>query len=162
MIMMNLVIESLLYSIPLLLATFLLSSRIFVRHHFAKSVLDEYLDNPRYLALLYEWGWLKILFLLPIFAFIEEIVFRGILQGVIGIFASSFVFALVHPVSISGRCFIFICSVYIGWVFKLSGENLFVVTIMHCIQNIFALWRIKDYAANRAISRPGSGVSSPL
>ena len=78
----------------------------------------------------------------------EELLFRGVLQTsitqgfggetrglVIGIFLTSLLFGLVHPINILYVVVCFIIGIYLGLIFVLSGNNLVVPIIVHAFYN---------------------------
>ncbi len=68
-------------------------------------------------------------------AFSEEILFRGILQTNLGLFISSFIFALIHFRYLYNRFLfanIIVLSLLIGYLFKIT-DNLWVTIVMHFV-----------------------------
>lgn len=90
-------------------------------------------------------AWLLSAFLLMVTTgFVEELIFRGVLQrsadelfGWWGIAYVSFLFAIVHLIhrSLLDIVFVFVVAMFFGWAVKKTG-SLFGVTLAHGIANI--------------------------
>ncbi len=87
---------------------------------------------------------LSAFLLLACTGFVEELIFRGVLQrsaeqvfGWWGIIYVSFLFAIVHLIhySMIDIAFVFVIALFFGWVVKKTG-SLFGVTLSHGIANI--------------------------
>ena len=94
------------------------------------------------------WPWALILLLST--GFVEEFIFRGVLQktaveafGGWGIVYISFIFAILHigwiraesPLAILDIVFVFMVALFFGWIVKKTG-SLFGVTLSHGVTNI--------------------------
>ncbi len=89
--------------------------------------------------------WLLAAFLLMVCTgFVEELIFRGVLQrsaveafGWWGIIYVSLLFAVVHLIhqSLIDIAFVFVIAIFFGWVVKKTG-SIFGVTLSHGIANI--------------------------
>ena len=98
--------------------------------------------------------WLLSAFMLLVYTgFVEEFIFRGVLQRSAGdVFGSwrgivyvSFLFAIVHVIhySVLDIIFVFVVAVFFGWVVKKTG-SLLGVTLSHGLANI-ALFLVVPY-----------------
>jgi membrane protease YdiL (CAAX protease family) len=100
--------------------------------------------------LTWQTAWLPALVLLISTGFVEELIFRGILQktaievfGNWGIVYISYLFAILHigwigtgnPISLLDVVFVFIVALFFGWIVKKTG-SLLGVTLAHGITNI--------------------------
>ena len=83
----------------------------------------------------------------------EEVLFRGALQSLIGLRTTSLIFALCHAVTIAYFALALLMSIYLGWLFKETG-NLLVPILVHWIYDSFALYflrrRFDEDAASEA------------
>lgn len=72
----------------------------------------------------------------------EELFFRGVLQERFGLIPASILFGLVHipsPRHWHYGLWAAVASLYLGWVYALSG-NLLTVMILHGVNNALGLW----------------------
>lgn len=72
----------------------------------------------------------------------EEFFFRGVLQERFGLIPASILFGLVHipsPRHWHYGLWATVASLYLGWVYALSG-NLLTVMILHAVNNALGLW----------------------
>ncbi len=98
----------------------------------------------------WQTAWLPALVLLLSTGFVEELIFRGILQKTAmaifdkwGIFYVSYIFAILHvgwirtgnPITLLDIAFVFIVALVFGWIVKKTG-SLLGVTLAHGITNI--------------------------
>ncbi len=96
-------------------------------------------------TLVLQENWLLAAFLLlTCTGFVEELIFRGVLQhsavealGWRGIIYVSLLFAVIHLIhqSLIDIAFVFVIAIFFGWVVKKTG-SLFGVTLSHGIANI--------------------------
>lgn len=100
--------------------------------------------EPRIIELTWQEVWLPALILLICTGFVEEFIFRGVLQrtaveafGGWGIIYVSLLFAVLHMgfLSLIDVVFVFFVALFFGWVVKKTG-SLFGVTLAHGITNI--------------------------
>ena len=100
--------------------------------------------EPLVTELTWQAAWLPALILLLATGFVEEFIFRGVLQraateafGGWGIVYVSFLFAILHIGFLSwiDVAFVFGVALFFGWVVKKTG-SLFGVTLSHGITNI--------------------------
>jgi len=100
--------------------------------------------------LTFQTVWLPALLLLLATGFVEEFIFRGVLQqtatelfGGWGIVYVSYLFAILHigwiqaesPLAVYDVAFVFAVALFFGWVVKKTG-SLFGVTLAHGLTNI--------------------------
>jgi membrane protease YdiL (CAAX protease family) len=109
-------------------------------------VAEYFILTPEAIAAAFTWQeiWLPALFLLMCTGFVEEFIFRGVLQrtavgafGGWGIVYVSLLFAILHMGFLSwiDVVFVFVVALFFGWVVKKTG-SLFGVTLAHGITNI--------------------------
>lgn len=106
--------------------------------------------EPHVTELTWQAAWLPALILLLATGFVEEFIFRGVLQrtateafGGWGIVYISFIFAVLHigwiqadnPLAWLDVIFVFVVALFFSWVVKKTG-SLFGVTLSHGITNI--------------------------
>jgi hypothetical protein len=100
--------------------------------------------EPMVIELTWQEIWLPALILLMCTGFVEEFIFRGVLQrtamgvfGWWGIVYVSLLFATLHMGFLSGIevAFVFVVALFFGWVVKKTG-SLLGVTLSHGITNI--------------------------
>ena len=100
--------------------------------------------------LTFQTVWLPALVLLLATGFVEEFIFRGVLQqtatelfGGWGIVYVSYLFAILHigwiqaesPLAVYDVAFVFVVALFFGWIVKKTG-SLFGVTLAHGLTNI--------------------------
>jgi membrane protease YdiL (CAAX protease family) len=130
--------------IPLQLAVGLLGVGIGLAEHFIL------LSEPLITELSWQAAWLPALVLLLATGFVEEFIFRGVLQqtatealGGWGIVYVSYIFTVLHvgwlradsPLAPLDLVLVFIIALFFGWVVKRTG-SLLGVTLAHGITNI--------------------------
>jgi len=106
--------------------------------------------EPLVTELTWQTAWLPALVLLLSTGFVEEFIFRGVLQktateafGGWGVVYVSFIFAILHigwiraesPLAMLDIVFVFIVALFFGWIVKKTG-SLLGVTLSHGITNI--------------------------
>ena len=100
--------------------------------------------EPMVIELTWQGVWLPALIFLVCTGFVEELIFRGVLQrtavevfGGWGIVYVSLLFAVLHMgfLSLIDVFFVFAVALFFGWVVKKTG-SLFGVTLAHGITNI--------------------------
>ncbi len=100
--------------------------------------------EPVVIELTWQEIWLPALIFLVFTGFVEEFIFRGVLQhtalevfGWRGIIYVSLLFAIVHLIhgSVIDIAFVFVVALFFGWVVKKTG-SLLGVTLSHGIANI--------------------------
>ncbi len=100
--------------------------------------------EPMVIELTWQKVWLPALILLTCTGFVEELIFRGVLQhsavtafGWRGIIYVSLLFAIVHLIHHSAIdiVFVFVIALFFGWVVKKTG-SLLGVTLSHGVTNI--------------------------
>ena len=101
--------------------------------------------EPLVVELTWQGIWLPALILLVCTGFVEEFIFRGVLQhtvqgvfGLWGIVYISLIFAILHIGFLSwiDGIFVFAVALFFGWVVKKTG-SLLGVTLSHGIANIY-------------------------
>ena len=111
----------------------------------AIGVIEYYILRPEPMIPEFAWQeiWLPALIFLLFTGFVEELIFRGVLQntaleeyGNWGIIYISLLFAIVHMIHHSPLdiAFVFAVAVYFGWVVKRTG-SLLGVSLAHGIAN---------------------------
>ncbi len=109
-------------------------------------VAEYFILAPEAMATEFTWQeiWLPALILLVCTGFVEELIFRGVLQrtaveafGGWGIVYVSLLFAILHMGFLSwiDVAFVFLVALFFGWVVKKTG-SLLGVTLSHGITNI--------------------------
>ncbi|MCJ7769146.1 MAG: CPBP family intramembrane metalloprotease, partial [Dehalococcoidales bacterium] len=106
--------------------------------------------EPMVTELTWQTAWLPALVLLLSTGFVEEFIFRGVLQktateafGGWGVVYVSFIFATLHigwirtesPLAMLDIVFVFIVALFFGWIVKKTG-SLLGVTLSHGVTNI--------------------------
>jgi len=101
--------------------------------------------EPMVIELTWREVWLPALIFLMCIGFVEEFIFRGVLQRTAteafgswwGIIYVSLLFAVLHMgfLSLIDVVFVFVVALFFGWVVKKTG-SLFGVTLAHGITNI--------------------------
>jgi len=100
--------------------------------------------EPMIAELTWQEVWLPALIFLMCTGFVEEFIFRGVLQrtavevfGGWGIIYVSLLFAVLHMgfLSLIDVVFVFVVALFFGWVVKKTG-SLFGVTLAHGVTNI--------------------------
>ena len=101
--------------------------------------------EPMVIELTWQEVWLPALIFLMCTGFVEEFIFRGVLQRTAteafgswwGIIYVSLLFAVLHMgfLSLIDVVFVFVVALFFGWVVKKTG-SLFGVTLAHGITNI--------------------------
>jgi len=106
--------------------------------------------EPLVAELSWQTAWLPALVLLLATGFVEEFIFRGVLQqtamgvfGGWGIVYASYIFAVLHigwiqagtPLAVLDIAFVFVVALFFGWIVKKTG-SLFGVTLAHGMTNI--------------------------
>lgn len=113
---------------------------------FLFGVAEYFILAPESMATEFTWPeiWLPALLLLVCTGFVEEFIFRGVLQrtaleafGGWGIVYVSLLFAILHMGFLSwiDVAFVFVVALFFGWVVKKTG-SLLGVTLAHGITNI--------------------------
>jgi hypothetical protein len=133
--------------------------------------LIEYLIlRPQPLVERFEWGqvWLPALILLVFTGFLEELIFRGLMQytavrglGRFGMLYVAAVFAVLHLGyrSLADVLFVFGVALYFGWVAARTGSILG-ATLAHGLTNI-TLFLVFPFAAAWLSGFPGPAVVTP-
>ncbi len=133
-------------SFPIQLAVGLSGLMFGVAEYFILVILPpEPLIKPLIAELTWQEVWLPALIFLVCTGFIEEFIFRGVLQRTaVAVFGSwwgiiyvSLLFAVLHIgfLSLVDVVFVFIVALFFGWVVKKTG-SLFGVSLAHGITNI--------------------------
>lgn len=79
----------------------------------------------------------------------EEILFRGVLQPLLGIVLASVIFGALHALSLGYFLFATVFGFYLGWVFEATG-HLAVPIVAHAAYDVFALYLLRRiYVARR-------------
>lgn len=79
----------------------------------------------------------------------EEILFRGVLQPLLGIVLASVVFGALHALSLGYFLFATVFGLYLGWLFEVTG-HLAVPIVAHAAYDVFALYLLRRiYLARR-------------
>lgn len=72
----------------------------------------------------------------------EEIFFRGLMQGLIGIVAASVIFGFLHALTMTYFLIATVIGVYLGIIYELSG-NLLPSIIIHTLYDIVAIYMLR-------------------
>ncbi len=75
----------------------------------------------------------------------EEVLFRGVLQTVIGtqgLWLSSVLFGALHALTYTYAIFATLLGLYLGWIFERTG-NLLAPVLVHAIYDAVALWLLR-------------------
>ncbi len=74
----------------------------------------------------------------------EEILFRGVLHPLLGNVANSVIFGLLHAVTPTYFILAAVMSLYLGWVFQFSGDNVLAPIIVHWLYDVVGLIAIRQ------------------
>ena len=75
----------------------------------------------------------------------EEVLFRGVLQTVLGahgLWVSSLLFGVLHALTFTYFVLAGLIGLYCGWLFQVTG-NLLAPVLVHALYDIVALWRLQ-------------------
>ncbi len=70
----------------------------------------------------------------------EEILFRGVLQPRITIWATAIIFGLLHSITLTYTIIAALLGYYLGWVYEITGKNIGVPIFAHALYDAIALW----------------------
>jgi membrane protease YdiL (CAAX protease family) len=99
--------------------------------------------------------WYDLLFLAAVAGVGEELLFRGVLQPHLGLAGSNILFGVAHSVSPTYALLAGGIGVYLGWLFKETG-NLLAPIVTHGLYDFLALLIIaRDFRRNQPPTDPG-------
>jgi uncharacterized protein len=96
--------------------------------------------------------WYDLLLVATVAGIGEEILFRGVLHPLIGLFWSNVIFALVHAISPMYAFLAGLMGAYLGWIFDASG-NLLAPIVTHGLYDFLAFLAVaREYRRSDAES----------
>lgn len=81
----------------------------------------------------------------------EEVLFRGVLQPLIGLLAASLIFGALHAFTLGYFLMASAFGLYLGWLYEASG-NLAVPILAHAVYDVFALVLLRRVYRRRGAS----------
>lgn len=89
--------------------------------------------------------WYELLLIAAVAGLAEELLFRGVLHPLVGLFWSNVIFAVVHSVSPLYAVLAGLMGVYLGWIFDRS-DNLLAPILTHALYDFLAFLVVaRDY-----------------
>ena len=113
-----------------------------------------YDENVRVLADIYSLQFMVGYFLVN--AFMEELLFRGVLQCTMGLFPAAIIFTAVHVSYYKKPLMmveVFVLGLFIGFLFEMT-QSLWLTTICHAVYNWILMWLIKTDRVEYRASNP--------
>ena len=81
----------------------------------------------------------------------EEILFRGAIQHALGLWGTSFLFGLMHPLSLAYVLYATVAGLLLGWL-AIATQSLLAPIVCHTIIDALLLWAARRESQQRILS----------
>lgn len=136
------ILQGLGWTIPVVLMGLLLTHKNFISKGHLAELFKSIRESP--LGDMVQKASAAELFFLSLMAGVgEELVFRGVLQGVMGIFLSGLLFGLLHFLSLTYFFLAYLMSLYLSLSYSFHG-SLAVPIIAHMVYDFCVLLRLRN------------------